>query len=199
MAHPFIVGESYFDRKGNFVVLAIDKTTMRIRYEDGTEQTSDIAMKATIYRNILGEQRNLHPYQTPEYFETLGFLARQGDFQAEVPPQSEDGFGERYAMLTGVRPVLGNDGYYPVRTENPNDKWGAELRIYFPDRHEVNLPDHIEVRSGSADDTVRINNNAFWWQLVRVGFRLGTRHDVNVIRASIPPQFHADFDRGFNS
>lgn len=196
MPHPFIVGESYLDRKGNFVVLAIENTGIKIRYDDGIEQTADIDAKATIYRNILGEQRNLHPYQTSSFFESLGFLARYADFQAEVPPQSERAFEERYAMFARVRPVLGNNGYYPVRIDHHGDKWGAELRIYFPEGRNLDLPDKIEIRAGSADGIHRINNNSFWWQLVRIGFRLGTLHLTNEIRDSIPQQFQANFDRG---
>jgi hypothetical protein len=199
MAHPFIVGETYFDRKGNFVVLSIEQSTMRFRYDDGTEQTADIAIKATIYRNMLAEQRDLHPVQTPGYFETLGFFARHADFQAEVPAQAQRGFEEQYSIFAGVRPVLGHGGYYPVRTVAANDKWGPELRIYFPQRATIEIPAGIEVRTATTDGIVRINNNDFWRQLVRVGFRLGTQHQIAAIRNSIPAQFHADFEQGLQS
>jgi hypothetical protein len=196
MAHPFVVGQEYFDRIGNFVVLSIEQGKMRIRYDDGTEQTGDIQVKATIYQNILGEQRNLHPYQSAAYFESLGSLARYGDFQAEVPDQAQHGFEGQYAIFTNGIPTLGVGGYYPVRTVTRDDKWGPELRIYFPDRLQpMELPPGIEIRSGSADGIVRINNNRFWWQLVRTGFRLGVKHDKKKIRDSIPPHFQGDFDR----
>ena len=70
------------------------------------------------------------------------------------------------------------------------------MRIYFPEREDIEFPEDIDVRAGSAQGTFRINNNAYWWQLVRVGFRLGTHHRVDDIRESIPDQFRADFDRG---
>lgn len=196
MAHPFIVGETYFDRKGSFTVLEINRGTIRIRYDDGLEQTSDIEDKSRIYKNMLGEQRTLHPYQTPGYFDTLGFFVRHADFQAEVPSQAERGFEEEYAIRTGIRPVLGGGGYYPVRTHSPTGKWGPELRINFPDGRPIELPPGIEVRSGSAAGVVRINNNRFWWELVRAGFRLGIQHNATAIRDSIPAKFRADFDRG---
>lgn len=197
MPHPFIVGERYLDRKGEYTVIRIDGGRLIYQYDDGVELAAGVEIKARIFQNILAERRGAHPYQSKEYFWSIGYLSRHGDFQAEVPPQSQPNFEHHYYLVTGVRPQLHKDGYYPIQVQDPNEKWGPELRIYFPDPlKQIDLPAGVELRQGNAPDILRINNNSFWWHLIRAGFRLGTVHDVARIKQSIPAQFYADFDAG---
>jgi hypothetical protein len=126
-------------------------------------------------------------------------LAKRAEFNAEVPPQSQEGFEENYLMLTSTRPVLHSQGYYPIRIRTTYDKWGPELRIYFPDGRTVDFPPYVEVRPGNEAGVLRINNNRFWWLLVRSGFRLGVNHDLRRIREGVPPKYQADFERGFTA
>lgn len=77
-----------------------------------------------------------------------------------------------------------------------HDKWGAELRIYFPDQGVLEFPPSVEIREGNKTGQLRINNNGFWWQLIGAGFRLGTGHALGRIRDSVPPSFRARFDAG---
>ena len=194
--HPFVVGNQYSDRRGGYRVLAINGGHVKIRYDDGREATVDLATKARIHANIAAEARARHPHQSAAYFRTLGFLTRHGDFQAEVPPKSRATFEDRYHAITGRRPVLHNNGYFPIDAVTNDDKWGAELRINFPDRADLTFPPAVQSRAGASPGTLRINNNQYWWQLVQVGFRLGTRHDVERIRATVPPAFQTAFDDG---
>lgn len=196
-AHPFIIGERYVGRRGEYTVVGIDGNLLRIVYDDGTQAEGEIEIWARVYRNILAEYKALHPRQSDGYFCFLGFLSKQGDFQAEVPPQSRDGFEERYSLLTGQRPNQHSQGYYPIHIDTIWDKWAPELRIYFPETHSTfDLPPGVEVRAGHEATSVRINNNRFWWQLVGIGFRLGREHDVNRIRESIPSKNRPSFDAG---
>jgi hypothetical protein len=195
MAHPFIVGEKYLDRRGEYEVRRLEASKMTIRYADGKEETADTAIKARIYQNILSEQTSLHPYQSEEYFATLAVLAKTAEFQAEVPPQAQANFDERYFMLAGLRPQVGRDGYFPISIRTTYDKWGPELRIYFPHRGpRLEFPPSVDVRDGHAPGMLRINNNDFWWKLVRIGFRLGSRHDIATIRASVPSKYLTAFE-----
>jgi hypothetical protein len=199
--HPFILGEKYADRRGQYTVLAVEGDRLRIRYDsDEVETYGDIVIKARIFKNILSEQRNLHPIQTDRYFFFLGFLAKHGEFQAEVPPQSQANFEEHYKLLVGETPLIHRDGYFPIEIETTWDKWGPELRIYFPeiDDNRIDLPGSVDPRPASAPETLRINNNGFWWKLVALGFRLGRCHDVGKIRASIPAKFHANYEEGLH-
>lgn len=130
----------------------------------------------------------------------MGFLTRHADLNAEVPPQSQPGFEENYCLITGLRPVLHSGGYYPIEIATTYDKWGPELRIYFPDSgYDLEFPPTVEVRPGNAPATLRINNNGYWWQLIRAGFRLGTSHSVQTIRSQVPPTYLPDFEAGYSS
>jgi hypothetical protein len=200
MPNPFIVGERYLDRKGEYTITRLEGGKVAYRYDDGTEKVSDVEVKARIYLSILAEQKSVHPYQSSRYFWSIGFLARHGEFQAEVPPQSREGFEENYLMLAGTRPTLHNRGYYPIHIRTTCDKWGPELRIYFPDKgHKMDFPADVEVHPGNEPGVLRINNNRFWWQLVRAGFRLGLHHQIDRIREGVPIKYQSDFEGGFGS
>jgi hypothetical protein len=193
--HPFIIGEMYADRRGEYIVVEIEGRQITIQYANGTRAVGDIEIKARIYGNILAEQRFLHPLQTDGYFRFLGFLARHSEFNAEVPPQSQANFEEHYLLLTGTRPIPHSNGYFPISIQTTRDKWGPELRIYFPEPGPgFDLPPQIEIRPGNNPGIVRINNNWFWWTLVRIGFRLGTVHDVNMIRGHVPAGLRPTFE-----
>jgi hypothetical protein len=197
LSHPFIIGERYADRRGDYTVIGIEGDRITIEYDDGMRDGGAIEVKARIYKNILVEQRSLHPIQTEGYFYFLGFLAGHSEFNAEVPPQSQASFEEQHFLLTGIRPRLHSQGYFPIRIETTWDKWAPELRIIFPDVNlRFDLPPDIEIRAGNEPGVVRINNNKFWRLLVRIGFRLGREHNVEMIRASIPSQFREAFDNG---
>lgn len=118
MAHPFIVGERYQDRRGTYTIRAIDERGMKIEYEyeDGTRDTAGIEIKARIYKNMLAELRAFHPLQTDPYFYFLGFLAKSSEFNAEVPPQSQAGFEGRYLLVIGSHPAL-HQSFYSSRLD----------------------------------------------------------------------------------
>ena len=194
--HPFIVGGQYRGYSGTYEVLDIADKRISIRYTDGRTTTGDLEIRARIHKDIIATARANHPYQSAQYFRTLGFLTRYGEFHAEVPPQSREPFQKKYQMVTGYRPVLHKDGYFPIDVATNYDKWGAELRINFPTRDNLDFPPAVQPRTGAAAETLRINKNDYWWQLVHVGFRLGTRHDVEQIQASVPSDLVAAFDDG---
>lgn len=198
--HPFIVGERYSDRLGEYTVVGIEGARIRIEYDNGTQTDGAIEVKARIYRNILAEQKVLHPIQTEGYFYFLGFLATNSEFNAEVPPQSQESFEEGYFLLAGERPIEHTEGYFPIHIETTWDKWAPELRIYFPETTlKFEFPPDVETRPGTGPGFLRINNNRFWRLLVKLGFRLGKTHNVDMIRLSIPAKFHSNFDAGLNS
>ena len=194
--NPFTVGGEYNDRSGSYEVLEIIGSRMRIRRENGQESTADIQMKARIHASMLAESRNLHPHQSAAYFRTLGFLARYGELHAEVTTKSPKSFEDKYESRTGIRPVPHRDKYFPIYVETNYAKWGSALRIQFPNRDQLEFPSDVIVQPTSNPGTVRINNNDYWWQLVRVGFRLGSNHNVQTIRESVPAPFRAAFDEG---
>jgi hypothetical protein len=194
---PFFVDGHFRDREQGYTVLELSDNGMKIRYDDGTTETLDadrVQIKARIYTNILGEYRRLHPITTEAYFETLGYLSRHGRFEGEFPPKSVGNFLIGYERLTGERV---NETHKGIFLLGDGDKWGAELRIYFPDtQHKLEFDPGVEVRAGNQPGVSRINNNAFWMRLIAMGFRLDTGHDVDQIRKNIPPEKLASFEKG---
>lgn len=51
-AHPFMVGETYANRRGKYEVLELAPPRMTVRYEDGERITADIMILARIWENL---------------------------------------------------------------------------------------------------------------------------------------------------
>lgn len=52
----FEVGESYFDRRGDFTVMSLQNNQITYQYTDGEIRTVDLASKISICRSILAEK-----------------------------------------------------------------------------------------------------------------------------------------------
>ena len=52
MKHPFLVGGKYHNNRGLYEVLATDGENMTIRYDDGTVQSSEVALQKRIWERI---------------------------------------------------------------------------------------------------------------------------------------------------
>jgi len=96
-------------------------------------------------------------------------------FDAEVSKSSQPDFEHHYYLATGqrIRPNITAD-YFSI-----DNKWGAELRIYFNAR-EVAIAFrkegvHVEEWPPFRSEyRYRINLSRVWWDLVeRWGFRIG--------------------------
>jgi len=83
-APPFIVGETYFDRDGQYIVIAVEGNRLVLERENGTRSTADAVVKARIHQNILSERNNGRSLQ-----ETcISFVGNKpvGFTQSEVCP-----------------------------------------------------------------------------------------------------------------
>lgn len=194
---PFFVGGYFRDRNQGYTVLEITDKNIRIRYDDNTTAILDaksVGIKARIYTNIINEYSRNHPSQTASYFETLGYLSLHARFEAELPGKSVHNFLNDYQTLSEERIDINHPGIFIL---GEGDKWGAELRVYFPETsHSLEFGPGVQVRAGQTSGILRINNNDFWKRLVAVGFRLDTNHEVEKIRESIPREFQDSFDKG---
>ena len=120
--------------------------------------------------------------------------------EAIVPPKAQAGFVDNYRTIVGRPPQVGEIGYYVHHQEV--DKWGNELRITF-DASTAELqgldfgPGVTVVRNpGSAGTSWRINRNALWWDLLRIGFRMGNHQVRGDVRDRIPQDYKGEFDNG---
>jgi len=58
---PFIVGETYSDRLGDYRVISLEGNRLVFEYTDGRRSEGTIEQKALIYRNILLEKNSPQP------------------------------------------------------------------------------------------------------------------------------------------
>ena len=181
---------------------------LRVVYDDGTENVLDVKVQERIMRNIALEATALAPYREAEaldrnrrYFQSVGFLASQITMmEAIVPPKAQAGFVETYRTIVGRPPQIEAVGYYVHHQEV--DKWGNELRITF-DASVAELqvldfgPGVTAVENPSSVGTSwRINRNAFWWDLLRLGFRMGNQQILRDIWDRVPQEYKGEFDNG---
>ena len=53
---PFVVGQTYCDREGEYTVVLIEEDRITIERPDGRRATADAALKARIHRNVITER-----------------------------------------------------------------------------------------------------------------------------------------------
>lgn len=194
---PFYVGGYYRDRKQGYEILKMEGSGMTIKLDDGTVQKigiESIKIKARIYENILAEYKYKHLSDSDDYFWTLGFLSKYGRFDAELPNKAVANFLSNYKNLTGIQVSNNHTG---ISSLGDVDKWGPELRIYFPTTDKnIDLGEDIVIRDGQTSNIKRINNNSVWNKLIRIGFRLGNKHDIDKIVKTIPIEKLSFFESG---
>ena len=101
------------------------------------------------------------------YFKKLNTFGMH--LEAEVAANGLDRFEARYLAATGIDVSPGREPFY----QEQNNKWGAELRIYFNDSNlasqlkAVGL--NVEHRNaGYLTDKYkfRVSDNDLWWEFV---------------------------------
>ena len=60
---PFVIGETYADRVGEYKVISVEGNKMVFEYTDGRRCNGQTETKALIYRNILLEEKFSHVIQ----------------------------------------------------------------------------------------------------------------------------------------
>ena len=209
-ARRFLIGGHYRNRLREYEVIDIVGSKLRVVYEDGKEDSLDAETQDRIMRNIAFETAALEPYRgagnlgrNRQYFQSLGFLAsRMTMMEAIVPPKAQAGFVQTYREITGNAPQEGAIGYYVHHQQV--DKWGNELRITFnASETELQTLDFgpgvaVVANPGNVNTSWRINKNAFWWNLLRLGFRMGNQQVLDDIRERVPRNYKTEFDNGSN-
>lgn len=94
----------------------------------------------------------------------------------KVSNQIED----KYLELT--RAVLvPEQGVYNIA---PEEKWGVEGSLYY-DR-SLSFPEDFGIE---PEKPGQVNSTRLFWTLIRLGFRIDGKHDINKILSSIPAEF----------
>ena len=200
----FEVGGRYRNRIGWYEVLEIMGNEIKVQYDNNEEvKKLSIELQARIIKNITFEEESVSPYENEtknrQYFKTLGYISNKGRIEADVPPKSATGFENNYHRIKGVKPKK-SSGYY-IHHNVDVDKWGVEMRLTFPipnsiEIGELNFGGSVTAAKSPEPDMLRINNNAFCYKLLQLGFDLGSNHDVDAIINNIPERFKSNFKEG---
>lgn len=208
VSYGFLEGGRYRNRKGEYEVLNIHGSKLHVVYDDGEEAHLDAKFQARINQNMELDIQAVEPYSGPtsqplnkQFFQSIGFLAQRIILlEAIVHPRAQAGFIENYSRIVGKRPASGQDGYY-VHDERA-DKWGNELRVTFTASHDEHLnlnfgkDVNIVTNPSNPGSSWRINKNTFWWDLLKLGFKMGHYQDIQEIKNKIPHTYRSVFDVG---
>jgi len=139
-------------------------------------------------------------FKTPNLYQSIGFvLGRKPSLLAFVPPKAKDDFYDKFHEATGQYPYPNETGlvFHPEGT----NKYWFECRVIFPATQRETLSlflSYTWVVPGSDEGHWNINNNAFFFELLVIGFKPGYQQFPDIIRGKIPPKFIGAFDVGFN-
>jgi len=203
----FFVGQRYRNRKGEYEVLQFQGDSMRVRYDDGSEQILSIATQSTIFENIQREEilptkkLSTKP-QNQQFYWSLGFLlARNPKLIAFIPPHALNAFKDKFYDATG-RELLDNEKGVTIHPPGTG-KWWYELRVTFTARanelYLLNFGHDVNIVEGSPDNKLwNINNNRFLLRLLEFNFSTGSQQDKTTIENAIPNQYLAAFKEGYS-
>lgn len=111
----FLVGQRYRNRRGEYEVLEIiGGKSMKVRYNDGSEQILSMSTQATIFENMqrdemLPTKKLSTKPQNQQFYWSLGFLlARNPNLRAFIPQHALDAFKDKFYDATG-RELLDNE------------------------------------------------------------------------------------------
>jgi len=205
----FFVGQRYRNRKGEYEVLQFQGDSMKVRYDDGSEQILSIAAQSTIIENIQREEMLTKSSKKPsakpqnqQFYWSLGFLlARNPNLIAFIPQHALDSFKDKFLDATG-RELLDNEKGITIHPPGTDKRW-YELRVTFTARanelYLLNFGHDVNIVEGSPDSKLwNINNNRFFLGLLEFNFSTGSQQDKAIIESAIPNQYIGSFKEGYS-
>ena len=205
----FFVGQRYRNRKGEYEVLQFQGDSMKVRYDDGSEQILSIATQSTIFENMQREEMltksSKKPFLEPQnqqFYWSLGFLlARNPNLIAFIPQRALDSFKDKFLDATG-RELLDNEKGITIHPPGTDKRW-YELRVTFTARpnelYLLNFGHDVNIVEGSPDKKLwNINNNRFFLRLLEFNFSTGSQQNKTNIESAIPNQYLGAFKEGYS-
>lgn len=98
--------------------------------------------------------------------------------------------------------LANNDRGVYISSEQSDNRWGAEYRIWLKDIDNIPYPLDEAKSAGLDNYEARINCNEYVYELVsKFGFTQGNRQNTKNIKSIVEddyPKYLDDFKRGFN-
>jgi len=191
----FEIGKRYKNTRGTFTVLSFAKENVRVRYfEDDSVAFLKVSLASKV--SIPFESTDCFPVieKHSSFYQSLGFLCKHGFITASIRHEAKPIFDDAYYNAKGKQPFEGMEGYC-VHTKGVN-KWGIRIGIIFEAKSFVNIDGCTVVKHDTQKNA--IYNQDFGYKLLALGFDLGRNHDVKTILSNVPPQYHKDFQSGYD-
>ena len=184
---------------GKYMVISTTDTHMVVKHtqEKGTRTVTIKNWMKLSSKDELKRYRTSRLNQNGRegYFKTLGYLAKNGTFKAEMLHGDIQRFLHNFKAIKGTTPSVEEFLVLPHKT----NKYGLQLRIWFKDA-AITFPDNITKRNNSKANPLlcNVSSNEWWWELLNMGFNIGSKHNIQEIRNNIPEQYKEAFEQGTN-
>jgi len=205
----FLVGQRYRNRKGEYEVLEIKGDSMKVRYDDGSEQILSMSSQTIIFENMQREEMLTKSSKKPspkpqnhQFYWSLGFLlARNPNLRAFIPQHTLGSFKDKFYDAT-ERELLDNEKGITIHPPGTNKRW-YELRVTFTARpnelYLLNFGHDVNIVEGSPDSKLwNISKNPFFLRLLEFNFSTGSQQDKASIESAIPNQYLDAFKQGYS-
>jgi len=137
---------------------------------------------------------------TPNFYWSVGFiLARHPQLVAFIPPKAKADFWDRYREATGQEPHSEMSGL--ILHDSDSNKYWHECRITYKATERENLRLFLSydiIVSSNNNDYWNINWNVLFFELLSLGFKLGSKQDLETVKTRIPGEHQATFLDGYN-
>jgi len=198
------IGGRYKIASGWFIIKNIDGKRVTIEYEE-PKRTSELdkelivgAVSKTYRKANIAEPHN-KDVDNKLYTKTLGFMAKNSLIMALITQSDIKNFNRKFLRLLGEYPDEDSNGY----CIHVGKAWSSTIRVIFkmPDGLFTNdfrfgIVNKLDIKTGSGKDELNINNIIWGFDLLSMGFNLGSKHDIEKIKSNIPRKYLTDFEEG---
>ena len=213
--HDIVIetGMAYSNFLGEYVVKNMDAYgKMTVSYTSGAKQGQtqvlDAAGQAKVIYNQkmrLAQEMRMKEINLKGQNEsfTLGFLAQHSFVFVRVKEAKQQWFETTYKKLTGTQPSSPNiEGNYYTLSPDSVEGSGDYFHIGFPTPDDsikglLAFGNEDAIHWDTLGDVSKYNSMNYVLNLFKLGFRMGKKHEVDMIRNSLTHK--DDFDKGFFS
>lgn len=179
---------------GGFIDEAGAAAQIRIHENILADKDREVRKAAGIIKARKGKTPGLVMSNARVVFYTLGLLARHAYLGLRVVEKTRDMEAEWYQGVTSKLPWEEESGY---EFDSHPGTWYTKLYVALnPELVSGNVSFPNEVIN--EDTRACIYNTEWCRELIRRGFRLGRKHEVEKIKKSIPTEYLQHFEEGFN-
>ena len=141
-----------------------------------------------------------------EYAKLIGYLALNCEIMVSLPSPYTERFARHYNKNTGGVVDEDGNGYGLYTPKSGRVPYTYALRIQFsiPESSEITEDSFYftksmeEAKINDGSNKKLLSDNRWLWDMLHMGFNLGTNHNIDKIIHNIPGPFREDFLAGMD-